>query len=90
MTGIPNTSAAGARAPTPTRVAREFEDVFAGQLAKLMLEQVAVDPVFGGGHGEELFRGVLAEELGKAIGKTGDLGIAPAVLDHLQKLGALK
>lgn len=69
-----------------SQTSRDFEAVFAGQLAQLLLEQVDVDAAFGGGHGEEMFRGVLGEELGKAISKTGMLGIAPAVLAQMQKL----
>ena len=66
--------------------AREFEVVFASQVAKLMLGSVEVDESFGGGHGEEMFRGIMAEELGKSIADGGGLGIAPAVLDQLLKL----
>ena len=74
------------RAARRADTAREFEAVFAGQLAKLLLEQVEVDPAFGGGHGEEMFRGVLAEELGRSIAKGGQLGLAPAVIAAIQRL----
>lgn len=70
--------------------AREFESVFAGQLAKLMLEQVEVDESFGGGHGEEMFRGVLAEELGKSIAAGGQLGLSPAILAAIQRMESPK
>lgn len=70
--------------------AREFESVFAGQLAKLMLEQVEVDERFGGGHGEEMFRGVLAEELGKSIAAGGQLGLSPAILAAIQRMESPK
>ena len=66
--------------------AREFEAVFASQIAKLMVESVEVDESFGGGHGEEMFRGIMAEELGKAIADRGSFGLAPVVLDHILKL----
>ena len=46
---------------SPAGVARQFEAVFAGQVAKIMLETVEVDDQFGGGHGEEMFRGMMAE-----------------------------
>lgn len=68
------------------QVARDFEAVFAGQLAKLMLEQMEVSEEFGGGHGEAMFRGILAEELGKSMAAAGTLGIAPAVLAQIQQL----
>lgn len=78
-------------APDPAAVkraaaAQQFEAVFAGQLAKLMLEQVEVDTTFGGGHGELLFRGVMAEEIGNSIAATGQLGLASAVAAALQRM----
>lgn len=66
--------------------AREFEAVFAGAMAKLMLESLEVDEQFGGGHGEEMFRGVLAEQLGTEMTKGGGLGLAPAVLEQILRL----
>lgn len=84
-------AAAGAAPPDPRHTAaeksaREFESVFAGQMAKLMLDSVEVDDSFGGGHGEEMFRGVLAERLGEEIARGGGLGIAPAVLQVLLRM----
>jgi len=39
-----------------------------------------------GGHGEALFRGVLAEQLGNAIARGGGIGIADSVLAEIVKL----
>lgn len=64
---------------SPAAVARQFEGVFAGQIAKIMLETVEVDDQFGGGHGEEMFRGMMAEQIGNQIAKGKGLGIASAV-----------
>ena len=74
------------RAGRRATAARDFEAVFAGQIAKLMLEQVEIDGSFGGGHGEELFRGMMAEEVGRGIAKSGQLGLAPTVLAALQRM----
>ncbi|WP_426265888.1 rod-binding protein [Sphingomonas sp. LHG3443-2] len=74
------------RAAHRAAAARDFEAVFAGQIAKLMLEQVEIDGSFGGGHGEELFRGMMAEEVGRGIAKSGQLGLAPTVLAALQRM----
>ena len=68
------------------KTAREFEAVFAGTIAKLMMESVEVDDGFGGGHGEEMFRGVLAEHLGADISRKSGLGIAPAVMEQILRL----
>jgi Rod binding domain-containing protein len=61
------------------RTARDFESVFIGQVTKIMMESTAGDGEAPGGHGEEMFRGILAEEMGKSIAKRGGLGLAPAV-----------
>ena len=68
------------------KTAREFEAVFIGQMTQLMLESVPADGEFSGGHGEEMFRGVLAEKLGAAIAAGGGIGLAPAVMDQIIKL----
>jgi len=66
--------------------AREFEAVFLGQMARMMLESVEMGDEFSGGHGEEIFRGVLAEHLGSEMAAQGGIGIAPMVLDHIIRL----
>ena len=65
------------------RSAREFEAVFLGQMTQLMLESAPANGEFSGGHGEQMFRGVLAEKLGAAIAARGGVGIAPAVMDQI-------
>lgn len=66
--------------------ARDFEAVFLGQMAGLMLESVQTGDQFSGGHGEEMFRGILAEQLGTEMAKRGGIGIAPLVLDQIIRL----
>jgi Rod binding domain-containing protein len=61
------------------KVARDFEAVFAGQVAKIMMESVEMDGDFTGGAGEEMFRGILAEQIGGRIAQGRGLGIASAV-----------
>ncbi|MBU3078615.1 rod-binding protein [Sphingomonas quercus] len=65
------------------KTARDFESVFIGQMTKLMMESAKPAEGFSGGNGEEIFRGVLAEELGKEIAKRGGIGLAPAVLNQM-------
>jgi flagellar protein FlgJ len=60
--------------------------VFIGQMTQMMMETAQPDGEFTGGHGEEMFRGVLAEKMGTAIAKRGGVGLAPAVLDQIIKL----
>lgn len=66
--------------------ARAFEAVFLGQMAKLMMESVETGDEFSGGHGEEMFRGVLAETLGTEMAKRGGVGLAPAVLEQIIRM----
>lgn len=67
--------------------ARAFEAVFVGQVLQLMLQGVETGE-FGGGHGEEMFRGVMAEQMGTEIARRGGVGIAPAVLQQILKIQA--
>jgi peptidoglycan hydrolase FlgJ len=75
-----------AKPPAAEATAREFEAVFLGQMTKLMMESVDVGDQFSGGHGEEMFRGVLAEKLGQEIAQRGGVGIAPAVMEQMIKM----
>lgn len=66
--------------------AREFEAVFLGQMTRMMLESVELGDEFSGGHGEEIFRGILAEKLGSEMATRGGVGLAPMVLDHMIRM----
>ncbi|USI72008.1 rod-binding protein [Sphingomonas morindae] len=84
----PGPPAASTAAP-PDRVrqtAREFEAVLLGQMFKPMMETVATNTGFDGGQAEEMMRGLLAEELGRAVAVRGGIGLAPAVADQIMKL----
>jgi flagellar protein FlgJ len=77
-------------APQPTRsatdpaaTAQSFEAVFVGQMVRIMMDTAPSDGPFSGGHGEEMFRGVLAEKMGDAIARRGGFGLAPAVLNQI-------
>lgn len=67
------------------KTAREFESVFLGQMARMMLESVEMGDEFSGGNGEEIFRGILAEKLGGEMAR-GGIGLAPSVLDHIIRM----
>jgi Rod binding domain-containing protein len=71
---------------TAAKVARDFEGVFAGQVAKIMMESVEMDGDFNGGSGEEMFRGILAEQIGNRIAQGRGLGIASAVEAQIVRL----
>lgn len=63
--------------------AQEFEAVFLAEMMKPLFESVEVDPLFGGGNGEEIFRGMLTQEYGKKIAEHKSIGIADFVTREL-------
>lgn len=76
-------AAESARTLAAKRTAETFEAVFLGQMTQLMMESVEVGDTVSGGHGEEMFRGVLAEKLGTAMAHRGGIGLAPAVMAQI-------
>lgn len=62
--------------------AQEFEAMFMAEMFNHMNQNMEVDPMFGGGKGEEMFRSMLNQEYGKLAAKAGSgIGLA----DHIQK-----
>lgn len=85
--------AAAARYGAIAATARDFEAVFLGEMLKPMLETATggEDGGFDGGHGEAVFRGIMAEQIGTAMAARGGIGLAPPVerqLIRLQEAGA--
>jgi len=72
--------------PDATRTAQDFEAVFLGQMTRIMMESVEMGDEFSGGHGEEMFRGVMAEQLGTEMARRGGIGIAPMVMDQIIRM----
>jgi Rod binding domain-containing protein len=68
------------------KTAQDFEAVFISEMLKPMMETIEVDPQFGGGKGEEVFRGLLLNEYGKIISNQGGIGVAEQVKAQLIRL----
>ena len=69
--------------PDKTKAAaKEFEAVFLSEMMSHMFEGIGTDPLFGGGQGEEMFRGMLVQEYGKKMAEGQGIGIS----DQLQKM----
>ena len=68
------------------KAAQDFEAVFITEMMKPMFETNDVDDVFGGGHGEEVFRGLMTQEYGKLFAQKGGLGLSAKVQAELLKL----
>jgi len=57
------------------KTAKEFEAMFVAEMMKPMFDGLETDGAFGGGKGEEIFRGFLIEEYGALIADSGAIGI---------------
>ena len=62
--------------------AMEFEAMFMSEMLNHMFAGVDVDPMFGGGSGEKMWRGMMVQEYGKVMAKgANNIGLS----DHIQK-----
>ncbi|PPR79879.1 MAG: hypothetical protein CFH06_00213 [Alphaproteobacteria bacterium MarineAlpha3_Bin5] len=68
------------------KAAQEFEAVFISQMLKPLFESVEVEPPFGGGSGEEVWKGLQVEEYGKAIARAGGIGLADHIFAEILKM----
>jgi Rod binding domain-containing protein len=87
--------ASGQRTPQPTKAkdleaaraaAEDFEAFFVSQIFEQMFSGIEPDAMFGGGEGESVFRSMMLQEYGKAVARTGGIGIADAVQKEILKL----
>jgi flagellar protein FlgJ len=65
--------------------AHDFEAVFATQMMTPMFQGLDVNPMFGGGKGEEMFRTVLLDEYGKQMGQNDSLHMADQLASAMLK-----
>lgn len=63
--------------------AKEFEAVFVSEMMKPMFEQISTDGMFGGGKGEEVFRGMLLQEYGKMVAQSGSIGLSDQIKQQM-------
>ena len=79
-------SAGGANMKKVKKAAQDFEAFFVGSMMESMTSEMQPDEVFGGGHGEEMWRSMLNQEYGKEVAKGGKLGIASNVMSAMLKM----
>lgn len=60
-------------------IAQSFETMFIAQMFNHMNEGIEVDPNFGGGQAEQMFKSLLNDQYAQELTKRGGIGIAPAV-----------
>jgi len=63
--------------------AEDFEAVFLSQMMKPMFEGIRASEPFGGGQAEDMWQSLMVDEYGKAIAKSGGIGIADAVMAEM-------
>lgn len=77
---LAKTSRIGAQSPeTARKAAVEFEGFFIAMALESMFSGIETDGLFGGGHGERVFRSMMLQEYGKSIAERSGIGIADAV-----------
>lgn len=67
-------------AKAAAKAARDFEAFMLGEMLEPMFAGLdKSNTIFGGGHGEEAFRGMLIHEYGRLLAERGGIGIAKTV-----------
>lgn len=65
------------------QVAEDFEAVFLSQMMQPMFEGIDVEEPFGGGSSEKMWKALQIDEYGKALARSGGVGIADQVMRQL-------
>ena len=69
--------------------AQKFEGQFLSFMFAQMFEGVKTDGPFGGGHGEEMFRSLMTDAMGKQMAKSGGIGLADTIQREMLKMQGL-
>lgn len=67
------------------RIAKDYESFAYSEWLKQMYEGVPVDPVYGGGKTEGIYRDLLLDEYGKEIVKNSKIGIHKNIAKEMKK-----
>lgn len=71
--------------PRILKAAEEFEAVFLSEMLTPVFDKLDVDPLFGGGNGEQMYRSMMVQEYGKQLAKNGGVGIQDVIVKQLQE-----
>lgn len=69
-------SGKGMSADSAKKVAKEFESLFIGQMLEHMFQDKEENPLFGDSGSDDIYQSMMVQEYGKAISKSGGMGIA--------------
>lgn len=61
------------------KASQDFEAMFMTQMLSPMFDGLTTNPMFGGGHGEEVMKTFMLQEYGKIIAKNGHLGLTSEI-----------
>ena len=68
------------------KAAQEFEAVFLSQMLQPMFDGLKTDGTFGGGFAEEIYRGLMLENIGREMAASGGIGLSDAVLAEMVRM----
>jgi Rod binding domain-containing protein len=63
--------------------AQEFEGMMIAQMLEPMWAGLSTDGAFGGGVGEQVFRSMMVQEIGRSIAQTNGIGLADGIARSL-------
>ncbi len=67
------------------KLARDFESFFLSQMLQPMFRDTAPEAPFSGGPGEDAWRSLQVDEYGKAIARSGGIGISDMIYREILK-----
>lgn len=68
------------------KVAEDFESYFLGQALQPLFANLSAEEPFGGGATEEIWRSLQVDEYGKALARSGGIGLADHVLEQILRM----
>ena len=67
------------------KVSQEFEAVFLSQMLQPMFANIKAEEPFGGGPGDEIWRSMQLDEIGKAMARSGGIGLSDFIYQQILK-----
>ena len=68
------------------KVSEEFEAVFLSQMLQPMFANIEAEEPFGGGPGDEVWRSMQVDEIGKAMARAGGIGLSDSIYQQILKM----
>ena len=85
----PNTSLSGGKILSKEEAqeaAQDFEAFFMTKMMESMFEGISTDGMFGGKKKKKIYRSLLLNEYGKAMAKTGTIGVSDDIMSAILKM----